>query len=64
MKTQAELFKQSLTANAYALPIPSEEPVTTERRMERLKITNESLIKSPAVSILTTRGTVLHRTVQ
>lgn len=63
MRTQVELFKQSLTANAYALPIPSEEPVTTER-MERLKITNESLIKSPAVSILTTRGTVLHRTVQ
>lgn len=34
--TEAVLFKQSLTANAYALPTPSEAPVTTETGMHRL----------------------------
>ena len=36
MQSQAGLFKESLTANAYALPIPSEAPVTTETGMQGL----------------------------
>ena len=31
-QTQAALFEHSLTANAYALPMPSEAPVTTETK--------------------------------
>lgn len=56
---QGLLFKQSLTTNAYALPMPSEAPVTTKTEMgTRTSVINgfNHLSNSCAFFILNTGG--------